>query len=243
MNHEDFRTIDVEKGAENEFARLFGLFGYEIKAIQEVRLDPFVTPKDLQDLYGKTTLNEAFCGFHLPKHSLPNKLLSYVKMTFTRPHDTLLYPYYLREEQNFLRLSYDAAYLGDRESRQRHKRFLPGYLLALYILMAIIGAALFGYGLARGASEGGALFADFPHAAFYFGIILLVAGLGLLFFHGLARFLVHGAKAKSLRKDKAKIDEVIAKLLKDLSASDEYPHVDFDSALEIETRRKIFDKK
>jgi hypothetical protein len=242
MNQRDYRTVDVEKPAEKPVCDLFDLFGYQLFSDQEIRLDPFAEVVEARDLYDEKTVNEAFCGFHLPKHKLSKDIGSYVKLTFVRERLNTFFPYYLREEQNFLRLSFDSSFLGDKIAIEKKKRLIPGPLLALYILLTVLGLILFALGIAQGSSSGGSALADASHAEYFFGIILLVAGISCLLFDTLVRRIVHYEKRESYERDQEMIDAILEKLLIDMRATDVYPHIDYDTVGEIEKKRVIYKK-
>jgi|GEM_PF-6549901 hypothetical protein len=239
MNQRDYRTVDVEKDAEKPVCDLFDLFGYKLFSDQEIRLDPFAEANEIRDLYDRKTVNEAFCGFHIPKRKLPDEVDSYVKLTFVRERLNTFFPYYLREEQNFLRLAFDSSFLGERILAEKKKRFIPAPLLTLYILFAVLGLILFVLGLTQGGSSGGAALADAAHAEYFFGIIFLVAGVSCILFDTLVRRIVHYEKGELYKRDKEMIDAILEKLLLDLRATDVYPHIDFDAVGAVEKKNAI----
>lgn len=240
MNQKDYRMVDVTKGAEKKVCEIFDLFGYKLFSLQEVSFDPFSKAAETKDLYDEKSVYEAFCGFHLPDHSVDASLKSYVKITFIRERLNSFFPYFLREEQNFLRLAFDSSFLDDQIVSEKKKSYVPGILLAVYVVFAFLGGILFALGIAQGGSTGGEVFKDVSHAEYYFGIIFLVAGLACLLFDTLVRKIVHYERSEALKRDKETVDGVIEKLLSDMKATDVYPHIRFDAVAEIEKKRRIY---
>ena len=114
MDQYDYKTINIPKGSEEEFHRVFQSFGYRPIISQEVTLPRAMDGKiqgkaDMAHFYNPKEADEALLGLSLHLNDAP--VDNYVRLTYGRNRMSSDFKNYSKAEHLYNRMTYDCYLL------------------------------------------------------------------------------------------------------------------------------------
>ncbi len=245
MDQYDYKTINIPKGSDNSFHRIFQTFGYRPITSQEINFVRTMNGNiqgstDMAHYYYPSEADEALMGLALHHNDEP--VDNYVRMTYGRNRFANDFPEQRKAEHIYNRMTYDNYLIYNKAVKAKKKRRLPVIFLILFLLLLIGGAACFGVGVWKGGSEvtlGDVLSSGVYGMLYWFGLAGTVLGLFFLLFFGGLRRTINSGKYNRYRDAMLKIEEMKADFRSAFRHSEKAPAIDEQKLLDIERGCKI----
>lgn len=182
MDQYDYKTINIPKGAELAFHRVFQTFGYRPILSEEVSFSRSTDGRiqgnaDMEHYYLASEADEALLGLVL--HRLDKPVDRYIRVTYGRNRFDGRFDAYSSAEAIYNRMTYDAYRLALKAKEHKRKSKLPILFSFLFWLLLVLGVVAIGVGYWKGGSAIPfmASFSAFSWGtAFWGGLIGFLAG-------------------------------------------------------------------
>lgn len=241
MDQYDYKTINIPKGAELSFHRVFQTFGFRPILNEEVTMTRSTDGRlqgdaDMEHYYEAGEADEALLGLVLHKNDAP--VDRYIRLTYGRNRFDSRFENYAKAESIYGRLTYDAYRLATKAKEHRRKRKLP--LLVSFLLWAllILGLVAVGLGVWKGAPSKNpslALNGSFFVACFWFGLGAALLGLLGLLLIGLPRFILHQTAMLKAVEDYVTLKDMKTQFRSLFRNSEDVPEINLPIVEKIET--------
>ncbi len=245
MDQYDYKTINIPKGSENKFHRVFQTFGYRPITMQEINFQRSMDGKiegttDMAHFYYPQEADEAFLGLALHHNDEP--VDNYVRMTYGRNRFANDFQKWRQAEHIYNRMTYDNYLLYCKALKAKKKRHLPVLITILFLLLLIGGAACLGVGIWNHGYEvkladvlSGGVFG----MLYWFGMAAAALSIVLFILFGVPRHAIESAKYGRYGDAMLKIEELKADFRNSFRHSNDIPSFDMDKLSGIEADNKI----
>ena len=245
MDQYDYKTINIPKGSEEEFHRVFQSFGYRPIISQEVTLPRAMDGKiqgkaDMAHFYNPKEADEALLGLSLHLNDAP--VDNYVRLTYGRNRMSSDFKNYSKAEHLYNRMTYDCYLLYGKAKKAKKKRNLPGIFIALFLILLLGGIACTVLGYFKGGYETAlhdVFKANVWGMLYWFGMAAAILGAFCFLLFGTLRRALQSAKYGRYKNAMLNLEEMKSDFRNAFRHSQEVPPLDEDKLELIEKVNKL----